>query len=184
MVLAGWDFIGWAFEGPSAWPRRAAVVVLAFCGLVVSLQLAFFQYRLVPSVWEPWFGDGSVRVLDSAFSRSLPVRDAAVGAAAYLAELVLELSGGVTRWRRRPWLVLLLGLLAAAMAVAALGLVALQAFAIMAFCTLCLVSAAISLSVPLFVVDEVAATWRQVRRGRRYGLSWVRAVRGGDVDAH
>jgi len=172
-----------AFDGPSAWPRRLAVAVLAFAGLLISLQLAFFQYGLVPSVWEPWFGDGSVQVLNSAFSRALPVRDAALGAAAYLLEMVLELSGGTTRWRRRPWLVLLLGLVAAAMAVTALGLAALQAFVVGAFCTLCLVSAVISLSVPLLVAEEVAATWRQVRRGRRYGLSWVRAVRGDASDA-
>jgi uncharacterized membrane protein len=171
-----------ALDGPSAWPRRLAVAVLAFAGLVVSLELAFFQYGLVPAAWDPFFGDGSAKVLDSAFSKALPVRDAALGAVAYLAELVLELSGGISRWRRRPWLVLLIGLLAAAMAATALGLIALQAFVVGAFCTLCLVSAAISLTVPLFAAEEVAAAWRQMRRARRYGLSWTRAVRGG-VDA-
>ncbi|GAA2344476.1 vitamin K epoxide reductase family protein [Dactylosporangium salmoneum] len=165
-------------EGPSAWPRRITVAVLAFAGLVVSIELAFFQYGLVPTVWDPWFGDGSVKVLESAFSRALPVHDAALGAVAYLAELVLELTGGTTRWRRRPWQVLLLGLLATAMALVAIGLVALQVFVVGALCTLCLVSAAVSLTVPWFVLDEALAAWRQVRRGRRYGLSWLRAVRG------
>ncbi|MFF5229305.1 vitamin K epoxide reductase family protein [Dactylosporangium sp. NPDC000521] len=173
-----------ALAGPSAWPRRVAVAVLACAGLLISLRLAFFQYGLVPAVWEPWFGDGSVRVLESGFSRALPVHDAALGAAAYLVEFVLELSGGTTRWWRRPWLVVLLGLVAGGMAVAALFLVALQAFVIGAFCTLCLVSAAISLVVPLFVAEEVAAVWRQLRRARRYGRSWAAALRGGDMDAH
>ncbi|MFB9409821.1 vitamin K epoxide reductase family protein [Dactylosporangium matsuzakiense] len=181
-ALPGW----WrrAVAGPSAWPRRLAGTVLAFAGLLVSLRLAFFQYDLVASVWEPWFGDGSVRVLDSAFSRALPVRDAALGAAAYLAELVLELSGGTERWRRRPWLVLLLGLLAVAMAATAVFLLALQVFVVGSFCTLCLVSAAVSLTMPLLVAEEVIAAWRQVRRSRRYGLSWLRAVRGNVPDAH
>jgi uncharacterized membrane protein len=166
-----------ALDGPSAWPRRLAVAVLAFAGLLVSAQLAFFQYGLTHTVWEPWFGDGSVKVLDSAFSRALPVRDAALGGAAYLTEMVLELSGGTGRWRR-PWLVLLLGLVAAGMAVTAVALVLLQVFVVHAFCALCLLSAVVSLSVPLFVADEVAAAWRQLRRGRRYGLPWLRAIRG------
>lgn len=165
------------FDGPSALPRRLAVAVLAFAGFLVSMQLAFFQYGLTHTMWEPWFGDGSARVLDSAFSRALPVRDAAIGAAAYLLEFVLELAGGTRRWRR-PWPVLLLGLVAAGMALTAAGLVLMQAFVVHAFCTLCLVSAALSLSVPLLVAEEVAAAWKQVRRGRRYGLGWSRAVRG------
>ncbi|WP_432842405.1 vitamin K epoxide reductase family protein [Dactylosporangium sp. CA-092794] len=167
-----------AVEGPSAWPRRLAVAVLAFAGLLVSFRLAAYQYGLTGPVWEPWFGDGSARVLNSAFSRALPVRDAALGAVAYLLELVLELTGGTGRWRRRPWLVLLLGLLATAMALTALGLLALQAFVVSAFCTLCLLSAALSLTVPALLVEEVAAAWRQVLRGRRYGLPWPRAVLG------
>ncbi|MEV0565384.1 vitamin K epoxide reductase family protein [Dactylosporangium sp. NPDC050588] len=173
-----------AVDGPSAWPRRVAVAVLACAGMLVSLRLAFFQYGLVPAVWEPWFGDGSIRVLESAFSRALPVHDAALGAAAFAAEFVLELSGGTTRWWRRPWLVVLLGLVAGGMAVAALFLVAMQAFVVGAFCTLCLVTAGISVSVALLVADEVVAVWRQLRRARRYGRSWVTALRGGVVGAH
>jgi UPF0716 family protein affecting phage T7 exclusion len=65
------------------------------------------------------------------------------------------------------------------MAVTALGLIVLQATVVGAFCTLCLVSAAISLTVPFLVADEVVATWRQVRRARRYGQSWPAALRGG-----
>jgi uncharacterized membrane protein len=167
-----------AAHGPSAWPRRGAVAVLAFAGFVVSLNLAFFQYGLVPHVWEPFFGSGSQRVLLSSFSRALPVHDAAVGAAAYLFELVLELSGGTARWRRRPWQVLLLAVTACAMAVTALGLLALQTFVIHAFCSLCLVSAAISLSVPALVVEEALAAARQVHRARRSGRSWPSALRG------
>ncbi|MGI5240807.1 vitamin K epoxide reductase family protein [Dactylosporangium sp. CA-139066] len=165
------------FDGPSGLPRRVAVAVLALAGFLVSMQLAFFQYGLTDTVWDPWFGDGSVKVLDSAFSRSLPVRDAALGAVAYLIELVLEVTGGLSRWRR-PWHVLLLGLVSAAMAVTAIGLVAMQIFVLHAFCTLCLVSAALSLTIPLFVAEEVVVAWGQLRRGRRYGLTWSRAIRG------
>nr|BFE59050.1 hypothetical protein GCM10020063_035760 [Dactylosporangium thailandense] len=170
-----------AFDGPSAWPARIIVAVLALTGFAVSLRLAMFQYGVTGEVWEPWFGDGSVRVLDSAFSRSLPVRDAALGAAAYLLEMVLELSGGTRRWRRRPWLVLLLGLTAAAIALTAIGLILVQALVVGTFCTLCLLSAAISLTVPFLVAEEVTAAWRQIRRAHRYGLTWKVAVRGEGV---
>ncbi|WP_433603939.1 vitamin K epoxide reductase family protein [Dactylosporangium sp. CA-139114] len=170
-----------AFEGPSAWPVRIIVAVLALLGFAVSLRLALFQYGVAGAPWEPWFGDGSVRVLDSAFSRALPVRDAALGAAAYLLEMVLELSGGTRRWRRRPWLVLVLGLTAAAMALTAIGLVLVQALVVGTFCTLCLLSAAISLTVPFLVAEEVVAAWRQIRRAHRYGVPWKVAVRGEGV---
>lgn len=167
-----------AAHGPSAWPRRAVVAVLAFAGFVVSLNLAFFQYGLVAHVWEPFFGTGSRQVLMSSFSRALPVHDAALGAAAYAVEIVLELSGGTVRWRRRPWLVLLMAATAGAMALTALGLIALQTFVIHAFCSLCLLSAAISLTVPALVLDEAIAAGRQVRRARRSGWKWPSALRG------
>ena len=161
-------------DGPSAWTRRAPVVILATCGLLVSTYLAFFQYGLIPAVWDPFFGhDSSRAVLTSAVSRALPVHDAALGAVAYLVELALEIAGGTDRWWRRPWIVLLLGLTAAAMALTALGLVVMQAVVVHHFCTLCLASAAISLTVPAFVLHEVTASARVVlgaaasRRGTR-----------------
>lgn len=154
------------------------MVVLAFAGLLVSLNLAFFQYHLTRSVWDPLFGDGSQAVLTSSFSRALPVHDAALGCLAYALEATLELAGGNDRWRRRPWLVLLLAATATAMAVTALGLVLLQVLVVHAFCTLCLVSAAISLTVPLILAHEVLATLREVRQARRYGVPWARSLRG------
>lgn len=175
---AGHD--GWwrALYGPSSWLRRAPVVVLAVAGLCVSTDLAFFQYGLVTSVWDPFFGAGSRAVLTSALSRALPVHDAALGAAAYLVEAVLEAAGGTRRWQSRPWLVLLLGLTAATMAVTSIGLILVQATVVRQFCTLCLASAGISLVVPFLVVHEVPTALRQVRRGRSLGLPWHLAVLG------
>ena len=150
-------------RSPSAWGGRIPVVVLAIAGLYLSLYLAFFQYGLIGTVWDPLFGDGSRAVLTSAFSRALPVHDAALGAVAYLAEAVLEASGGTRRWRDRPWLVLLLGATAATMALVAIGLVTIQAVVVGRFCTLCLASAAISLVVPFLVAREVLAAARLSR---------------------
>ena len=166
-------------DGPSAWLRRIPVVILAVCGLLVSSYLTFFQYGAIPAVWDPFFGHtGSQAVLTSALSRALPVHDAALGALAYLVEALLEVAGGTTRWRQRPWIVLLLGLTAAGMALVSLGLIGMQALVVRHFCTLCLASAAISLTVPAFVVHEVGAAAGQLRRHHRQGAPWRLAVLG------
>ena len=103
-------------------------------------------------------------MLTSAVSRALPVHDAALGGFAYLVEAVLEAAGGTQRWRQRPWIVLLLGLTAAAMALVSLGLIVVQVAVVGRFCTLCLGSAGISLVVPFLVAAEVTAAARQVLR--------------------
>jgi uncharacterized membrane protein len=166
-------------DGPSAWTRRAPVLVLTVSGLLISAYLAFFQYHLIDTVWDPFFGEASSRaVLTSSLSRALPVHDAALGGLAYLVETVLETAGGTRRWRQRPRIVLLLGLTAAAMALISLGLILVQATVVGRFCTLCLASAGISLIVPFLVAHEVAAAVRQVHRGHRLGASWRLALLG------
>jgi uncharacterized membrane protein len=150
---------------PSAWRRRLPVVALALAGGGVATVLALFQLGVLGSVWEPFFGEGSRRVLTSSLSRALPVPDAALGVVAYLAEAVLEASGGRERWREHPWLVLATGAVAAGLGVTALGLIAAQVFLVGAFCTLCLVSAVISLLIVGLVVPEVRAAALRIGNG-------------------
>jgi uncharacterized membrane protein len=135
------------------------VVVLALAGCGIATALTLYQVGVLGSVWEPFFGDGSRRVLTSALSRALPVPDAALGAAAYLAEAVLAGAGRPYR----PWVVLAGQAVAAGLGLAALGLLAVQAFLVGAFCTLCLVSAALSLTIAALVLPEVPATLTRVR---------------------
>ena len=153
-------------DSPSAWRHRVPVIVLSLAGLVVATILTLFQVGVLDSVWEPFFGDGSRRVLTSAISRALPVPDAALGVVAYLAEAVLEAIGGRTRWRERAWLPIAAGVVAAGLGLAALGLIAAQVFLVGAFCTLCLTSALISLLVAGLVAPEVTATVRHLRQRR------------------
>jgi uncharacterized membrane protein len=122
---------------------------------------------MLDSVWEPFFGDGSRRVLTSSLSQALPVPDASLGAAAYLTEAVLEAIGGPRRWQHWPWVVLAAGLVAAGLGMAALGLIAAQALLVRHFCTLCLISAAISLLVAALVAPEVLAVARRLRAHQR-----------------
>jgi uncharacterized membrane protein len=147
--------------------KRLPVAALALLGCAVSTYLALFQYHVLRSVWDPFFDGGSATVLTSSLSRALPVRDGAIGAAAYALEAALELAGRSDRWRTQPRLVLLLGLVAAGLAVTGIGLVLSQPLIAHAFCTLCLVSAAISITVAVLVSGEVRAAWRTARANRR-----------------
>jgi uncharacterized membrane protein len=147
-------------ESPSAWHKRLPIAGLALAGLAIAVYLTLYQLGTVPTVWEPFFGDGSRRVLHSPISRLLPVPDASLGAVGYLVEIVTDLIGGPERWRTAPKIVLLFGVVAGAMALFGLLLAAVQAFWLRAGCTLCLTSAGISVEVALMARREVMAAVR------------------------
>ena len=115
--------------------RRLSLLVLPLAGLAVSVYLTLYQVDVLGSVWDPLFD--SPHVLDL----TEPVPDAAAGALAYGAEVVLWFAG------RRTWALLALGALYAAGALTSLILIAVQAFVADAWCLLCLVSAALSLAI-------------------------------------
>lgn len=135
-------------RNPSSLRHRLPLAALAALGLAVSGYLACVQVGWAAAAWDPIFGPASsARVLHSALSRALPVPDAAVGAAGYLVELLLELSGGEDRWRTHPWRVVAFGGVAAAMAFGGVALVVVQAAVVRAGCALCLASAILSVAV-------------------------------------
>jgi uncharacterized membrane protein len=142
---------------------RPAVVLLALVGCGVASVLTLYQLGVLDTVWEPFFGDGSHRVLTSQLSQALPVPDAALGAVAYLAEAVLAAVGTPDR----PRVVLAAGVVAAGLGLAALGLLAAQVFLVGGFCTLCLVSAALSLAIVGLVVPEVRGALDRMRSRAR-----------------
>ncbi len=143
---------------PSSFRNRLPVALLALAGLAIATYLTAYQLGWVRTVWDPIFGTGSRTVLHSVLSRVLPVPDAALGALAYLVELVLELIGGDTRWRTHPRIVLLLGLVALCLGLGSVFLVFIQAAVVRSFCTLCLASAAISWTALWAVHEEVGAS--------------------------
>jgi uncharacterized membrane protein len=133
--------------------RRALIAGLALAGLAIAVYLTLYQLGIAPTVWEPFFGDGSRKVLHSPISRLLPVPDASLGAAGYLVEIVASLT---------PKTVLFFGAVAGAMALFGLLLAAVQAFWLRAGCTLCLTSASISVAVAVLAREEVAASARRL----------------------
>lgn len=172
---------GWR-SNPSSWGQRLPIVGVALVGFAVATYLALYQYGVVGTVWEPFFGDGSATVLDSKLSRVLPVSDAALGAFGYLVDAVTGLLLGVQRWWRRPWVVVVFGVAVGPLGAISILLVIAQPVLYGAYCTLCLVSAVISLSMIPPAVDEVLASLQYLRRVHRSGGSVWSAFwgRGGD----
>src|SRR2546427_87270 len=62
---------GWTYN-PSTWHQRAPMIALAFVGWLFSRYLAAYQLGYIDRVWEPFFGDGTVRVLTSKVSKMWP----------------------------------------------------------------------------------------------------------------
>ncbi len=150
---------------PSRWNKRCPVIVIALLACGIATYLGLYQGDVLAHVWEPFFGNGSHQILkESSLARSLPIPDAILGAIAYFSEAVLESLGGEERWRLRPWLVLLVGLLSAGLGLAGLTLVLCQAFVFRAFCTLCLGSALCSFILAALVAPEVLAAWKELHK--------------------
>ncbi len=154
---SGWDY------NPSSPRRRAPVIGLAVIGLAIASYLTLYQMGLINNVWEPFFGHGSQVILNSSVARLLPVPDASLGCLGYLIDVLLGSLGGRQRWRAAPWLVLLFGINVGVLAAGSLLLVILQSAVFHAWCTLCLVSALVSISIAGLAQDEVRATWQYLK---------------------
>jgi uncharacterized membrane protein len=139
-------------------------VGLAAVGAAVAVYLAADQVGAIARAWDPIFGSASSqRVLHSWLSRSLPLPDAALGAAGYVGELVLIVALLLgARGGRHPWLGLAYGALAMSMAVVGVALVAIQALSLGTFCSLCLVSAAVSWVIAALAFPMLASGIREL----------------------
>lgn len=154
---------GWSYN-PSSWSDRLWLVLVAGIGFAISGYLALYQWNVLHTVWEPFFGNGSEKVLHSFLSRIFPLPDAAVGALAYLLDAVTGAIGGTARWRTMPWMVVLFGLAVGPLGIVSVLLVISQPIVIEAWCTLCLVSAGISLVMIGPAMDEVLASLQHLKR--------------------
>jgi uncharacterized membrane protein len=163
---------------PSSWGQRLPIVVLASVGLGIATYLALYQYRVVDSVWEPFFGNGSRKILNSPTSHVLPVSDAALGALGYLLDIVTGLIGGQRRWKTLPWVVILFGVAVGPLGATSVLLVILQPVLYHTWCTLCLASALISIVIIGPALDEVLASLQHLQREHQAKRSVWRAFWG------
>ncbi len=168
---------GWS-ANPSSWAQRLPIVALALVGVGIATYLGLFQLEVVSTVWEPFFGDGSRRVLTSRVSYILPVPDAILGALGYAADAVTGAIGGTRRWKTMPWIVVLFGVAVGPLGAVSVLLVILQPVAYDSFCTLCLASAVVSVVMSGPAMDEVLASLQHLKRERREGRSAWRAFWG------
>lgn len=171
-IPPGWDY------NPSTWPQRIPILIAAFVGFCIAMYLGLYQLRIFPTVWEPFFGDGSKVILNSKISRVIPVPDAILGAFGYLADTVTGAIGGTKRWKSMPWIVIIFGVAIGPLGVVSLLLVVLQPVLLSAWCTLCLLSALISVVMIGPAIDEMLASLQFMQRAKRKGYSLWKAFWG------
>jgi uncharacterized membrane protein len=169
----GWDY------NPSSGSQRAPIIILALVGTAIAGYLTLYQVGLIATVWEPYFGAGSERILTSWVSQLLhPIPDAGLGALSYFVDAIAGAIGGQRRWKSMPWMVILFGLAVGPLGVVSVVLVILQPVLFDSWCTLCLVSGAISVLMIGPAMDEVLASLQHLKHEARQGRSVWRAFWG------
>ena len=159
---------GWSYN-PSTWLQRAPIILLAAVGFFASRYMAAFQLGYINDVWDPIFGTGARRVLESEVSKMFPVSDAGLGAVSYVLEMLMGFMGDRARWRTMPWMVMFFGILVVPLGVTSIALVILQPLAVGAWCFLCLLAALAMLAMVPATLDEVVAMLQFLGQARREG---------------
>jgi hypothetical protein len=180
---------GWSYS-PSTYVQRLPIVALAFLGFLISRYLTAFQLGHVPAAWDPAFGNGTEVIITSWASKAWLIPDAGLGAATYLLEALTGAIGDRRRWRTMPWLVLAFGLMIVPLGAVSIAFIIIQPTLIGTWCGLCLVTAAITVVMIPYSLDELAATTQFLIQTKRAGRSVWRAfwrggsLPGGGRDAH
>lgn len=176
---------GWSYN-PSSWAQRWILIATGFAGFITSRHLAMYQLGYIDQIWDPFFGTGTTRVLDSKMSHSWPISDAGLGTISYTFEFLMGFMGSPKRWRTMPWMVAFFGILVIPLGLTHILLVISQPLVVGEWCTLCLLAAAIMLPMIPLEVDEVIAMGQHMvqakRRGDRDGSVWRVFWLGGKAD--
>ncbi|MGH2403063.1 MAG: vitamin K epoxide reductase family protein, partial [bacterium] len=172
---------GWSYN-PSTWGQRAPIIALALLSFFMARYMAAYQLDHIGWAWDPFFGDGTVRILTSQVSRAFPISDAGLGAYTYMIEILSGLMGDARRWRTMPWMVALFGFAVVPLGIVSVVLIILQPLAVGAWCTLCLVSALLMLLMVALSLDEVLASIEFLMESKRAGRSvWRMFWNGGTM---
>ena len=177
---------GWSYN-PSTWLQRAPIILLAVVGFLASRYMAAFQLGHITTVWDPFFGDGTRRVLTSDVSKMFPISDAGLGAVAYVIEILMGFMGDRARWRTMPWMVTFFGILVVPLGTVSVILIVLQPLSVGAWCSLCLLATIAMLTMIPATLDEVVAMIQFMVQARREGKPlwrtfWLGGVVEGEKD--
>jgi uncharacterized membrane protein len=167
----------WKYN-PSAWGQRIPLAVIGFVGFCVAMYLAFYQLHIVDSVWDPFFGESTEKVLTSGVSKKFPIPDALLGAFGYVLDVVTGLIGGTDRWKTKPWIVIVFGMAVGPLGLVSIFLVIAQPVLVGYWCTLCLCSAVISVVMISPAMDELLASLQYLQRVKSRNFSVWKAFWG------
>ncbi|MGZ8164518.1 MAG: SPW repeat domain-containing protein [Methylobacter sp.] len=174
-IPPGWDY------NPSSWMQRIPIIFLAFIGLYISRYLSAYQLVHIDNVWDPFFGDGTERIITSDISKAWPIPDAGLGAITYLLEILTGIMGDRARWRTMPWLVILFGIMIVPLGAVSIFFIIIQPILIGTWCTLCLIAAAAMLIQIPYSIDELIATCQFLAERHRKGNSVILVFLQGDT---
>lgn len=157
---------GWSYN-PSAWRERRWLVGLAAIGFLAALYTALSQLGIAPPMVDPIFGvASSYAVTHSFISKLLPVPDGVLGVVGYACDLIFGSLGGDDRWRAKPWATLIFALVITGLGLVSLALTILQGTVIGHWCSVCLVSATVSLLVFGLGIGEALPSLQYLSRLR------------------
>ena len=171
---------GWTYN-PSSWPQRWIMIALAFVGWIFSRYLGAFQMGYIDYAWDPFFGNSTVKVLNSKMSHSWPISDAGLGTLAYTFEFLMGWMGSPSRWRTMPWMVTFFGILVIPLGFVSIFLVISQPLSVGAWCSICLLTAIIMLPmIPLQIDEVIAMGQHMVQRKKKGDSMWKVFWKGGE----
>lgn len=171
---------GWTYN-PSAWIQRVPTVFLGTIAWFLARYMAAYQLGYIDTLWDPVFGDGTLKVIDSPISHSFPVSDAGLGAAAYTLDVVMGCQGGTNRWYTMPWCVVFFGILVIPLGAISILLIIIQPILVGAWCFWCLITALIMLLMIAFTVNEVIVVLQYLHQVKKNKLPfWEIFWKGGE----
>lgn len=173
---------GWSFN-PSDWSPRLITVSLAMVCWFLSRYMSAYQLGYIDHVYDPFFGDGTTKVITSSVAHMCPVSDAGLGALVYSLEFILGWMGSNRRWRTMPWLAGVFSLMVVPAGVTSILLIVSQPVLVGAWCGLCLVTAACMLVMVLLTIPEMIAVFQLLHQAKKTGKGFWKVFWKGDPTA-
>ena len=162
---------GWSFN-PSALGPRGVTVFLALIAWFLARYLASYQLGYIDEIKDPFFGDGTLKVISSSVAKMFPVSDAGLGAFGYSLECLLGLIGSSRRWKTMPWVSVFFGMMVIPAGMVSILLIVLQPVLVGAWCGICLLIAVCMLVMILLTIPELAATAQLLLKARKNRNFW------------